>query len=88
MVTYSDNEGKSIEDAIIITDVNDHFEGIDAEYLYIEDNFGKRGVGWKLVKQELLNENQQVFDRITIQLTDQTVISRYFNLTAFFGKGF
>ena len=40
MVTYSDNAGKSIEDAIIITDVNDHFEGIDAEYLYIENNFG------------------------------------------------
>ncbi|MHA1966168.1 MAG: hypothetical protein ACW964_00075 [Candidatus Hodarchaeales archaeon] len=59
MVTYSDNKGRSIQDAIIITDVNDHFEGIDAEYLYIEDNHGKRGVGWKLVKQELLNENHK-----------------------------
>lgn len=88
MVTYSDNEGKSIEDAIIITEVNDHFEGIDAEYRYIEKTFGMRGVEWKLIKQELLNENQQVFDRITIQLTDQTEISLYFNLTAFFGKGF
>ena len=88
MTTYSQNEGKSTEDAIIITDVNDHFEGIDAEYRYIEENFGKRGVEWKLVQQELLNENQQVFDRIAIQLTDQTEISLYFNLTAFFGKGF
>ena len=44
MVTYSAHEGKSIEDAIIITDVNDHFEGINAEYLYIENKFGRRGL--------------------------------------------
>lgn len=88
MVIYSDNEGKSIEDAIIITDVKDHFEGIEAEYLFIEDKFGKRGVGWKLVRQELLNENQQVFDRIKIQLSNKTEINLIFNLTAFFGKGF
>ncbi len=88
MVSYSKNEGKSIEDAIIITDVNDHFAGIDAEYRFIENKFGERGISWKLIKQELLNEKQQVFDRITIQLTDQTVVSLYFDLTAFFGKGF
>ena len=88
MVTYSAHEGKSIEDAIIITDVNDHFEGINAEYLYIENKFGRRGLEWQLVKQELLNENQQVYDRITIQLSDQTEISLFFNLTTFFGKGF
>ena len=88
MVSYSANEGKSIEDAIKITDVNDHFEGIDAEYRFIENKFGERGKRWKLIKQELLNEKQQVFDRITIKLTDQTVASLYFDLTAFFGKGF
>ncbi|MHA2073400.1 MAG: hypothetical protein ACW97X_02140 [Candidatus Hodarchaeales archaeon] len=88
MVTYSDNEGMSIEDAILITDVNDHFAGIEAEYLYIENKFGKRGVDWSLIKQELLNQKQQVFDRITIQLQDQSLISLFFNLTAFFGKGF
>ena len=88
MVGYSTNKGKSIEDAIIITDVNDHFAGIDAEYLFIENKFGERGKKWKLIKQELLNEKQQVFDRMTIQLNDQTVVSLYFDLTAFFGKGF
>ncbi|MFX1283436.1 MAG: hypothetical protein ACFFB5_07265 [Promethearchaeota archaeon] len=88
MVTYSANEGRSIEDAIIITDVDDHFEGIDAEYRYIENEFGRRGVEWQLIKQELLNEKQQVYDRIIIQLTDQSVVNLYFNLTAFFGKGF
>ncbi|MHA2304823.1 MAG: hypothetical protein ACXACU_05465 [Candidatus Hodarchaeales archaeon] len=88
MVTYSDNEGMSIEDAILITDVNDHFAGIEAEYLYIENKFGERGVDWSLIKQELLNQKQQVFDRITIQLQDQSLISLFFNLTAFFGKGF
>lgn len=88
MATYSVHEGKSIEDAIIITDVNDHFEGINSEYLYIEHKFGKRGVEWQLIKQELLNEKQNVYDRLIIQLSDQTVLSLYFNLTEFFGKGF
>ena len=32
MVTYSTNEVKSIADAITITEANDHFEGIEAEY--------------------------------------------------------
>lgn len=85
---YSAHEGKSVEDAIIISHVNDHFEGINAEYLYIEQKFGKRGVDWQLIKQELLNENQKVYDRFIFQLSDQTVISLYFNLTEFFGKGF
>ena len=70
MVTYSDNEGESIKDAIIIDEVDDHFNGINAEYFYIENKFGTRGINWKLVKQELLNEKQQVYDRITIQLKD------------------
>lgn len=88
MVTYSAHKGKSIEDAIIITDVNDHFEGINAEYHYIEHKFGQRGVDWQLIRQELLKENEGVYDRLIIQLSDQTVVSLYFNLSEFFGKGF
>lgn len=88
MIKYSGHEGKSIKDAIIISDVDNHFEGINAEYQYIEHKYGRRGVNWLLIRQELLNENQKVYDRIIIQLTNQTEISLYFDLTEFFGKGF
>ena len=88
MVNYSGHEGKSIDDAIIISDVDNHFDGINAEYRYIENSYGRRGVDWRMIRQELLNENQKVYDRILIQLTDQTEISLYFDLTEFFGKGF
>ncbi|UCG01964.1 MAG: hypothetical protein JSW11_20495 [Candidatus Heimdallarchaeota archaeon] len=88
MVSYSAHDGSTIENAIIISDVHDHFEGINAEYLYLENKFGKRGVEWQLLKQELLNENQNVYDRLIIQLSDKAVINVYFNLTEFFGKGF
>lgn len=54
MISFSVNEGKSIEDTIIITDVNDHFEGINAEYLYIEENFGKRGGGLEITQTRII----------------------------------
>jgi hypothetical protein len=88
MVTYSDNTGSSIEDSIVISDVEDHTEGINAEYLYLGKKFGEKGTDWNLVKQSLLSEDNQYFDRIIIELKDGTNVNIYFNITEFFGKGF
>lgn len=61
-VSYSANEGKSIEYPIIITNTKDHFEGINRDYLYIQNCFGKKGVEWQLVRKELLTDNQNFYD--------------------------
>jgi len=46
MVICSGRKGKSIKGTIIISDVDNHFEGISAEYRYIEDKYGRSGVDW------------------------------------------
>ena len=88
MVIYSNNTGSSIKDSIIISDVEDSHEGINAEYRYIEKKFGEKGLDWNLVKQILLSEEGEFYDQIIIQLKDGKNINIYFNITEFFGKGF
>ena len=88
MVTYSNNTGNTIKDAIVISDVESHTEGINAEYSYIEEQFGEKGVDWNLVKQFLLSEENQYYDQVIIQLKDGTDVNIYFNITEFFGIGF
>ncbi|MHA2247590.1 MAG: hypothetical protein ACXADY_21760 [Candidatus Hodarchaeales archaeon] len=87
MVTIEEKEGNSMEEAIVIANVG-HFEGLDVEYQYLEKLFGKRGIDWKLIQQTLLSEGNKIYDKIELELVDQTSVTIYFDITAFYGKGF
>ena len=81
-------DGTSIENAIIIENVEHQFQGVDAEYRYLSKMYGDRDVGWILKKQSLIKENGRYYDFIEIKLDIGSEISLYFDITSFFGKGF
>ena len=85
-ITFSNNNGESIEDAIIIRNAQTDLEGVDAEYYYLEKRFGKKGPDWNLDQQSLMNEDGAYYDAMDITLSDGRTLTIYFDITDFLGK--
>ena len=79
-------DGSSMENAVIIENDEKNFEGVEAEYRYLSNLFGDRGVGWNLKKQSLVKKNGHYYDFIEIKLKDGRELSLYFDITSFFKK--
>jgi len=84
-VTFSDNSGQSIEDAVVIENALGEEDGLAAEYYYLEEKFGQRDADWFLESQEFVSEDERFYDRMDIELADDTRIVVYFDITEFFG---
>jgi hypothetical protein len=50
------NNGLTKEEAVIILGAKDETEGVDAEYSWIEENYGEENVEWEMIDQELMDE--------------------------------
>ena len=74
-------DGATTETAITVQASNE-FEGVDAEYGYLQDHYP----GWQHKQQSLIQENGKVYDRIEIVGPDGIRKSIYFNITDWFGK--
>ena len=75
-------DGSSIENAIIISDCNIS-DGIRQEYIEVQKRFGN----YKLIQQNLLNIESQMYDKLELEIEGERV-EVFFNITDFFGKGF
>ena len=84
MTTYSQNEGTSFDDAILIDDVDTHMEGIRAEKLWIANRYGVQNVDWFQVQQQLRFKNGRPYDILTIEFPDGDREDIYFDITVFF----
>jgi len=85
-VTFSNNNGESIEDAIIIHNAQTDLEGVAAEYYYLEERFGEKGTDWDLDQQSLVNEDGAYYDAMDITLSDRRTLTIYFDISGFLGK--
>ena len=85
-IIFAGGSGDSREDAILIKNAENHQAGVRAEYLYLQERFGKRDVHWKLFMQAKLKGEKPV-DWLVIRLIDGTTKSIYFDISEFFGKG-
>ena len=84
-IKFSQNEGFSMEDAIVITNAQSSFDGVGAEYQYITQRFGVKSVDWTLKMQSLLEENGKAYDQMQlILLKEAREICIYFDITEFF----
>ena len=80
-----DNTGKSMEEAIVIVDAENHLDGITAEYRYLAEKFGQQGKDWNLVLQSLVEQSPGVlFDMMVIGFPDGRVETLYFDIRSFF----
>jgi hypothetical protein len=86
-ISFSGGSGESFHDAVKITGVRDKSSGIEAEYKYISDKHGLRGIGWFLVEQTVIREKNKIVDIIEIELkteSDRRIF--YFDVSDFMGK--
>ena len=86
-ISFSNNSGESIEDAIVIINATGEEDGVDSEYYYLEKRFGIQEIDWELVSQSLLSgEGDRYYDKMDIRLSAGEMISIYFDITDFYGK--
>jgi len=85
MVSYK-GTGESSDDPIIIGGVSNNMEAVRAEYSYLSQKFGVKGVDWNLLQQSLMGINDRMMDKMDIELSDGRKITLYFDITEHFGS--
>lgn len=83
--SFEKDSDDTIKGAVVIR-APDHEMGIAAEYQYLTEKFGQRGVNWELEGQALLEYNGRPYDELRIKLSDGNKKTVIFDLTEFFGK--
>ena len=84
-VRYSGGQGTSMEDAVVIY-ADSSMVGVPAEYEYIAERHGRRGIDWEMESQTLMTHGEKHFDRLHIKLADRSIVTYYFDISSFFGK--
>ena len=80
-----EKNGDSIENAII-KDSTNSILGVMEEHEHIDRICGSNDIGVKSVEQNLIKENQKIYDMFAIKMDDGTERILYFEITSFFGK--
>jgi len=88
-ISFSDNRGESMEDAIVIMNARTDLEGVGSEYYYLEKRFGTDAVDRDRISQYLVEgEEGRSYDVLEVHLTSGENATIYFDITDFYGKGF
>jgi hypothetical protein len=76
----------SKEEAVIILGAKNEMEGVDAEYNWLEEKFGKQNINWELIDQELIDEGNRQYDVLRIKFRGDKTEEFWFDITEFYGK--
>ena len=82
MIQYKGGSGSSKEQAIIIIGAESELEGVDAEYDYLDSNFGE----YEFLSQEFIGETDKQFDLLRIKLPDCMEREVWFDISGFYGR--
>jgi len=61
-------------------------DGVNAEYNWLEEKFGKQNVFWELNDQELISDDDQQYDILRIKFQGGEIKEFWFDITNFYGK--
>jgi hypothetical protein len=86
MILFKGGNGLTKEEAVKILGAKDETEGVDAEYNWLEENYGKQNINWVLNDQELIDEGDRQFDLLKIKFPDGKMKEVWFDITEFYGK--
>jgi hypothetical protein len=86
-IVYHGDDGSSIKKAIIIKKATTLKEGIAAEYAYLANELGRRGIDWKPLGQYLHPFSNKRYDIIKVKIINTNQIRYFcFDITKVFGK--
>jgi len=80
-----DKNGDSINSAIII-DATNSILGVIEEHKHIDRICGTKANDVKSIEQNLIKENQKIYDKFVIKMNDGTEKKLYFEISSFFGR--
>jgi len=86
MITYKGGNGLDSRDAIIIIGAIDELEGIDAEYIWLEEKYGKQDIEWELLDQEFIDLDTIKYDLLKIKFQNGEIKEFWFDITDFYEK--
>jgi hypothetical protein len=86
MIFYKGGDGPTKEKSVIILGAGNETEGIDAEYNWLEEKYGKQNINWELNSQELMDEGNKQYDLLRIKLPTGEMKEIWFDITEFYGK--
>jgi hypothetical protein len=86
MITYKGGNGLDTREAIIIIGAIDELEGIDAEYIWLEEKYGKQDLEWELLDQEFIDLDTIKYDLLKIKFQNGEIKEFWFDITDFYEK--
>ena len=86
MITYKGGNGLDTSEAIIIIGAIDELEGIDAEYIWLEEKYGKQDLEWELLDQEFIDLDTIKYDLLKIKFQNGEIKEFWFDITDFYEK--
>ena len=86
MVTYKNGNDSTKHKVVIILGAKDETEGVDAEYNWLEERFGKQNISWELNDQELINEGDIQYDVLRIKFPSGELKEFWFDISDFYGN--
>jgi hypothetical protein len=85
-MTYKGGNGLDSKEAIIIVGAKDELEGIDGEYIWLEEKYGEQDFGWELIDQQSIDEGDKKYDILKIKFLNGEEREFWFDITNFYGK--
>jgi hypothetical protein len=86
MMTYKGGNGLDSKEAIIIVGAKDELEGIDGEYIWLEEKYGEQDFSWELIDQQSIDEGDKKYDILKIKFLNGEEREYWFDITDFYGK--
>ncbi len=86
MIQIKGGNGSSKEQAIIILGADSEIEGVDAEFLWLEEKYGEENIEWEMIDQTLLEYGDKQFDVLKIKFRNGDLEEFYFDITDYYGK--
>jgi hypothetical protein len=85
-MTYKGGNGLDSKEAIIIVGAKDELEGIDGEYIWLEEKYGEQDFSWELIDQQSIDEGDKKYDILKIKFLNGEEREAWFDITDFYGK--
>ncbi len=85
-IRFTGGDGSSVEHAIAIEGAKGETDGVQAEYWYADQVFGRRGADWQFGGQALLEHEGHHFDKLDLKLKSGEARVLVFDITDYFGK--
>jgi hypothetical protein len=86
VMTFQGGSGDTPATAIVIAGASGYVAAVAGEYQYLEKQFGKRGQDWRVVKKEVYQHDDEVYDLITIEFPKGLKQQIFFDITKYFKK--